>query len=143
MAFKVLQLRRDTAANWTSNDPTLAEGEIGVETDTLKFKIGDGSTAWTAPLAYQSASYSDEEAQDAVGGMIADTNTVDLTYTDATPELKADVLYQDSTSINLSDDASGLKADVLISSSPGDVTITAEADGLKADIDAIDLGASV
>ena len=46
-----IQMRRDTAANWTFNDPTLAAGEIGVKTDTLKFKIGDGSTAWTA-LAY-------------------------------------------------------------------------------------------
>jgi hypothetical protein len=46
-----LQQRRDTAANWTSNNPTLATGEIGYETDTKKFKIGDGSTAWTS-LAY-------------------------------------------------------------------------------------------
>jgi len=48
MAHKRLQLRRDTAANWTSNNPTLAAGEVGVETDTTKFKIGDGSTAWTS-----------------------------------------------------------------------------------------------
>ena len=46
-----LQQRRDTAANWTSANPTLAQGEIGFETDTKKFKIGDGSTAWTS-LAY-------------------------------------------------------------------------------------------
>lgn len=43
-----MQQRRDTAANWTSNDPTLAAGEIGVETDTLRYKVGDGSTAWTS-----------------------------------------------------------------------------------------------
>lgn len=46
-----LQNRRDTAANWTSNNPTLAAGEIGYETDTTKFKIGDGTTAWSS-LAY-------------------------------------------------------------------------------------------
>jgi hypothetical protein len=46
-----LQNRRDTAANWTSNNPTLAAGEIGLETDTAKFKMGDGSTAWNS-LAY-------------------------------------------------------------------------------------------
>jgi hypothetical protein len=46
-----LQNRRDTAANWTSNNPTLAQGEIGYETDTTKFKIGDGTTAWNS-LAY-------------------------------------------------------------------------------------------
>lgn len=54
MAIQI-QLRRDTAANWTSGDPTLASGEAGVETDTLKFKIGDGSTAWIA-LAYAGGS---------------------------------------------------------------------------------------
>ena len=46
-----IQLRRDTAANWTSVNPTLASGEIGFETDTKYFKIGNGSTAWTS-LAY-------------------------------------------------------------------------------------------
>lgn len=46
-----LQQRRDTAANWTSNNPTLAAGEIGLETDTSKFKIGNGSTAWSS-LSY-------------------------------------------------------------------------------------------
>jgi hypothetical protein len=46
-----LQTRRGTAASWTSTNPTLAAGEIGFETDTGKFKIGTGSTAWTA-LAY-------------------------------------------------------------------------------------------
>ena len=38
--------RRDTASNWTSNNPTLLDGEFGWETDTKKLKIGDGSTAW-------------------------------------------------------------------------------------------------
>ena len=45
-----IQNRRDTAANWTSTNPTLASGEIGVETNTGKFKVGDGSTAWTSLL---------------------------------------------------------------------------------------------
>lgn len=46
-----IQLRRDTAANWTSSNPTLAAGEVGLETDTRKTKVGDGSTAW-ASLSY-------------------------------------------------------------------------------------------
>jgi hypothetical protein len=46
-----IQNRRDTAANWVSANSTLAAGEIGFETDTLKFKIGNGSSAWNA-LAY-------------------------------------------------------------------------------------------
>jgi hypothetical protein len=47
MAIKI-QLRRDTAANWTANNPLLLNGEIGIETDTLKFKIGNGSQRWNA-----------------------------------------------------------------------------------------------
>lgn len=43
-----MQQRRGTAAQWTSANPTLAAGEIGFETDTKKFKIGNGSTAWTS-----------------------------------------------------------------------------------------------
>ena len=49
----IIQLRRDTAANWTSNNPTLAAGELAIETDTDFYKIGDGSTAWTS-LGYSS-----------------------------------------------------------------------------------------
>jgi len=51
MAFKRILLRRDTSSNWTSGNAVLASGEIGYETNTGKFKIGNGSTAWTS-LAY-------------------------------------------------------------------------------------------
>jgi len=50
-----IQVRRDTAANWTANNPTLAAGEFGYETDTGKLKIGDGATAWNA-LGYSATS---------------------------------------------------------------------------------------
>jgi hypothetical protein len=43
-----IQVRRGTASAWTSANPTLSAGEIGFETDTLKIKIGDGTTAWTS-----------------------------------------------------------------------------------------------
>lgn len=43
-----IQIRRDTAANWTTANPTLASGEVGFETDTRKIKIGDAATAWTS-----------------------------------------------------------------------------------------------
>jgi hypothetical protein len=48
----IIQLRRDTAANWTTANTVLANGEPGVELDTQKMKIGDGTTAWTS-LGYQ------------------------------------------------------------------------------------------
>ena len=43
-----IQLRRDTAADWASNNPTLAAGEFGWESDTNRFKIGTGSAAWNS-----------------------------------------------------------------------------------------------
>lgn len=46
-AKTVIQLRRDTAANWTSANPVLAAGEAGIESDTNKFKIGDGTSTWS------------------------------------------------------------------------------------------------
>ena len=49
----IIKLRRDTAANWTSENPILAAGEPGLETDTLRLKYGDGANTW-ANLSYQS-----------------------------------------------------------------------------------------
>lgn len=42
-----IQLRNDTAANWTAANPTLAQGEMGIETDTNLFKLGDGLNTWS------------------------------------------------------------------------------------------------
>jgi hypothetical protein len=50
-----IQVRRGTASQWTSANPTLASGEWGFESDTNKTKIGDGSTAWNS-LAYATGS---------------------------------------------------------------------------------------
>lgn len=44
----LIQVRRDTAASWASVNPILAAGEIGLETDTGKFKFGTSSATWTA-----------------------------------------------------------------------------------------------
>ena len=57
MAVRI-QLRRDTAANWSLNNPSLRPGEVGIESDTLKFKIGpinpaNGvATPWNSITAY-------------------------------------------------------------------------------------------
>lgn len=79
-------------------------------TDAEKIVIGNTSGTNTGDNAVNSnysglTQYTDELAQDAVGGMIATTNSVTLTYTDATPELKADVKKQ----MSIDSDASGLK----------------------------------
>lgn len=47
-----IQLRRKTAAAWTAGNEVLLSGEQGVETDTGKHKLGNGTTAWNA-LPYQ------------------------------------------------------------------------------------------
>jgi hypothetical protein len=50
-----IKVRRGTAAEWTAANPTLLLGEVAAETDTLRFKVGTGSTAWTALSYYGSA----------------------------------------------------------------------------------------
>jgi len=50
-----IQHKRTTKTSWTSLNPTLADGELGVETDTKMFKFGDGVTPWNS-LAYAAAS---------------------------------------------------------------------------------------
>lgn len=47
----IIQIRRDLGANWTSADPILADGEMGVETDGTpgaKIKIGNATDVWSA-----------------------------------------------------------------------------------------------
>lgn len=50
-----LQWRQGTAAQWTTANPVLLAGEAGYETDTAKWKLGDGTTVWSA-LIYQGGS---------------------------------------------------------------------------------------
>ena len=51
MSSKIL-LRRGTAAEWSSANPILGNGELGIETDTLKIKIGNGSSTWSQLSSY-------------------------------------------------------------------------------------------
>jgi hypothetical protein len=70
MAIKI-QIRRDTAANWTSVNPTLSAGEFGFETDTGKLKVGTGSADWDT-LAYAGMTPTEitNAITEAVGGVI-------------------------------------------------------------------------
>lgn len=81
-----IQLRRDTAANWSTNNPTPASGEPCFETDTGKLKIGDGTTAYN-DLPYQ-------------GGGSAPTNMA-TTDTDQTITGKKVFLQPNSTNEGL------------------------------------------
>jgi hypothetical protein len=82
-----IRLRSDTAANWTTCNPTLSAGELGLETDTRRLKLGTGSTAWAA-LAYLplgtlvaisssggiAALTSEQQAQLMAGSLVATTD---------------------------------------------------------------------
>ena len=76
----IIQIRRDTASNWTSANPTLASGELGFETDTDKIKIGDASTAWTS-LGYviDASTYALTTGTTFTGAVIGTTFAGDLT----------------------------------------------------------------
>ena len=56
-----IQIRRDLEANWSSNNPVLASGELALSTDVSKIKIGDSSTAWSS-LDYVTISQSQVQA---------------------------------------------------------------------------------
>jgi hypothetical protein len=80
-----IQIRRGTASQWTSANPTLAAGEFGYESDTGKFKIGTGSTAWTS-LSYQGAGTvtSITAGTGLSGGAITTSGTIAIDSTVAT-----------------------------------------------------------
>lgn len=48
-----IQLRNDLAINWSTKNPILAQGEIGIESDSRKLKIGDGINTWNHLIYYQ------------------------------------------------------------------------------------------
>ena len=80
-----IQVRRGTASQWTSTNPTLASGEQGFETDTGKIKIGNGSTAWNS-LSYTGAGTvtSITAGTGLSGGTITSTGTIAIDSTVAT-----------------------------------------------------------
>lgn len=75
-----IQIRRDTASNWSSANPTLAQGELGIETDTRNVKVGDGSTAWSS-LAYLVNQTTLSNAANAAKTNVANTFTAVQTAT--------------------------------------------------------------
>lgn len=92
MALQV-RLRHDPAATWTSNNPVLAIGEPGVETDTGQLKIGDGSTAWNS-LAYQTTT---GPTQTAPYRSFGDGSDGTVTISSGTTTLTRDMYYNNLT----------------------------------------------
>ncbi len=78
-----IQVRRGVAADWTSVNPILAAGEMGYETDTNKFKFGNGTGTWST-LAYGASDTPGvtEIAQDAINSALAVGTGLTKTYND-------------------------------------------------------------
>ena len=78
----IFKLRRDTAANWSSENPTLADGELGFDKTNTYLKIGDGSTAWNSLGQF---TQSEESITDFIGGTVTgNTETfITVTYDDS------------------------------------------------------------
>jgi hypothetical protein len=80
-----IQVRRGTAAQWTSANPTLASGEWGFESDTGKVKIGDGTTAWNSEPYIGAGTVTSVTAGTGLsGGTITGSGTIAIDSTVAT-----------------------------------------------------------
>jgi hypothetical protein len=112
MASKI-QLRRDTAANWASVNPVLASGEIGFVTDTNKFKIGDGTTAFNS-LAFFNGNLT--------GSVLDDLSDVTITSAASGDFLKWNGSAWVNDPINLATDTTGDYVSSLVAGSG--ITIT-------------------
>ena len=90
-----MQQRRGTAAQWTAANPTLAAGEIGFETDTNKFKMGNGSSTWTALTYFANSAI----VTDLIGGALP--ATLD-TLTEIVTAINQDPAFFTTIATNLS-----------------------------------------
>jgi limonene-1,2-epoxide hydrolase len=92
MATVRIQVRRGTASQWSTTNPVLAAGEMGVETDTNLFKFGNGTSTWTA-LSY--ANNSDvaigEISQDAINNALSLGAGLTKSYNDGTNTIQITV----------------------------------------------------
>ena len=80
---KRIQFRRDIAENWAFHNPRLMPGEIGLETDTQKFKIGDGDLDWEDLPYYLSLSAQEGALDEAVDAAVLDATNLASGYKDA------------------------------------------------------------
>lgn len=85
-----LQLRRGSAAQWSAANPLLAEGEMAVELDTGKFKVGDGIRTWNQ-LDY-TTNFGDQDVRNAVINFLTtSTGAVSWLYNTGTNQLSSSV----------------------------------------------------
>ena len=129
-----LQLRRGGAQEWANSNPILAQGELGIELDTGRFKIGDGVTAWNTlryerPVESTSNTANTLVQRDADGNFAAGTITATLIGNASTA-----ARLSSTRQINLADDLTGSAVfdgsqNITINASLGLVTTLPHYDG--------------
>lgn len=127
--------RKDTAANWTSANPILLSGEIGYETDTKKFKIGNGSSNWNS-LAY--LPIPDGSGDLTITGNLEIGSTGSLTFEGSTADAFETTLAVTNPTADRTITLPDRSGTVITSGDTGTVTSTMLADGtiVNADINA-------
>jgi len=78
-----IQTRRDTSANWSSNNPILSVGEMGYDTTDKKIKVGDGVTAWNSLEYIAGGGGLENEGTQRTSGFTAETGNEYFLKTDA------------------------------------------------------------
>lgn len=141
-----IQLRRATAASWTSVNPILALGEVGIETDTYKLKVGDGTSQWSS-LAYFVHAWNDitgkpsvatlagaetltnktiSLASNSISGTVSQFNTAlsdgDFVTQDANGNVSADAFVSNTLAVNFTANNQTIN---LTADSPSVVTVSA------------------
>lgn len=69
-----IKLRRDSFSNWSTENPVLLDGELGIETDTGRGKVGDGSKSWNN-LTYVFNRNSNRYVEFIIGTQISSTGS--------------------------------------------------------------------
>ena len=124
-----MQQRRGTATEWTTADPVLAAGEIGYETDTGRFKFGDGATAWSSIEYFSSANDIIDGAPaalDTLNELAAALNDDENFSATVTTALDNRLKYRTQTAAAWATDTNGIDA----------YTIVIESDTAKAKLNA-------
>ena len=97
----IFKIRRDTAANWSSENPTLASGEMGLDQTNNFIKMGDGTTAWNSLAQF---TQNIENVEDLVGAMVTSNTETFITVTyddsDGTLDFVVPVLDEDAMGSN-------------------------------------------
>lgn len=89
-----IRLRRDTDANWAAEDPVLLAGEMAISTDSRRYKVGDGSTAWSSLSYYIEGVLARGQASKTTSGTITIATAGTYQSTGLTATFDSDTDYQ-------------------------------------------------